>query len=304
MIDPVLGAARLLQFTSALLLFGATLFRLQVQRTGTDDTAAAPALYRWLLPSAALIGALSGLAWLSAEAQSLTDDWSAVGDVITGTSLGRILALRSALFASALVLYPLIPGGHPRWVILGAIGATATASCAWTGHGASGSGAAGLLHQAADVLHLLAAGVWIGALVDLSLLVLHHGTPGIGVTRRLTRGLLNFSVIGPVVVAVLVLSGVLNSGFLLGPEYRAALFTAYGLVLLVKVALFGGMLALAALNRLRLTPRLQTALDTGTGTDLAVHALRWSLLTETALALLVLAAVALLGMLVPPASGI
>ena len=300
MIDPVLGAARLLQFASVLVLFGAALFRLQAQRTGAEaGPAPASALYRWLLPSAALMGAASGLAWLSAEAHSLTDDWSAVGDVITGTSLGRILALRSALLISALVLYPLIPGGRPRWLILGAIGAAATASCAWTGHGAEGSGAAGVLHRGADVLHLLAAGIWLGALADLSILV--SGSRAAGVTRRLMHGLLDFSAVGPAVVAMLVLSGIINSGFLIGSAYKAAVFTAYGLVLLLKVVLFGLMLALAAANRLRLTPRLRTALDTGTGADLAVRALRWSLLTETTLALLVLAAVALLGMLVPPA---
>jgi putative copper resistance protein D len=94
------------------------------------------------------------------------------------------------------------------------------------------------------------------------------------------------------VVATLVLSGILNPGFL------SSLKTAYGQVLLVKLVLFGAMLFLAVANR-RHTPRLSAALDSVTGLKIAVGALRRTLLAETALAILVLAAVAWLGTLSP-----
>ena len=69
-----------------------------------------------------------------------------------------------------------------------------------------------------------------------------------------------------------------------------------GKTLLVKLALFAGMLMLAALNRFQLTPAL-------TGTSIlstTLRHLRLSLVTETLLALLVIAAVAVLGTLPPP----
>jgi putative copper resistance protein D len=59
------------------------------------------------------------------------------------------------------------------------------------------------------------------------------------------------------------------------------------------------MLLLAAANRFRLTPRLAARLDSTDGLESVVAALRLSLLSETALAILVLAAVAWLGTLSP-----
>ena len=63
--------------------------------------------------------------------------------------------------------------------------------------------------------------------------------------------------------------------------------------------MFASMLLLAAANRFWLTPRLSARLDSTSGLESAVAALRLSLLTETALAILVLAAVAWLGTLAP-----
>jgi putative copper resistance protein D len=62
------------------------------------------------------------------------------------------------------------------------------------------------------------------------------------------------------------------------------------------------MLALAASNRWRLTPRLQAALASSGAIGPALRALRASLFAETALAFLVLAIVAVLGILEPPVS--
>ncbi|HTY50701.1 MAG TPA: CopD family protein, partial [Steroidobacteraceae bacterium] len=118
------------------------------------------------------------------------------------------------------------------------------------------------------------------------------------------RGLVRFSSLGPWVVAVLALTGVINAWALIGPaSWRAILGTQYGLVLLAKLLLFAGMLVFAAHNRLRLTPGLEAALAAAAGSGPALRALRASLLAETVLAVLVLAAVAWLGTLEPPSGG-
>ncbi|MFX6794075.1 copper resistance protein CopD, partial [Acinetobacter baumannii] len=52
------------------------------------------------------------------------------------------------------------------------VGATiAVATLAWTGHGAMDDGAIGWFHLMADIVHLLAAGAWLGAIVSLLLLL-------------------------------------------------------------------------------------------------------------------------------------
>jgi putative copper resistance protein D len=103
------------------------------------------------------------------------------------------------------------------------------------------------------------------------------------------------------VVAILLVSGFVNSWFLIGAAPWRTLFrSTYGLVLTAKVALFGLMLALAAMHRYRTVPALQI---TATGvTQLApnLRRLQTSLSAETVLALLVLAAAAVLGTLEPP----
>ena len=49
--------------------------------------------------------------------------------------------------------------------------AVALASLAWSGHGAASEGFRGTVHLVADIVHLLAAGVWVGPLFALGLLL-------------------------------------------------------------------------------------------------------------------------------------
>jgi copper resistance protein D len=101
-----------------------------------------------------------------------------------------------------------------------------------------------------------------------------------------------------------------NSWFLIGlGQWRAVFTTAYGLTLVFKLILLGLMLLLAAGNRFFLSPRLGYIVghrENGAdlkGLKMPLQALRRNVLTETMLALLVLAAVAFLGTLEPPIAG-
>jgi hypothetical protein len=75
----------------------------------------------------------------------------------------------------------------------------------------------------------------------------------------------------------------------------------YGRLLLAKLAVFVGMVGLAAANRYRLTPGLAKGLAQGDPAS-ALHALRLSLLVETAAGLVVLLLVSMLGVLAPVAA--
>src|SRR3546814_19069319 len=77
--------------------------------------------------------------------------------------------------------------------------------------------------------------------------------------------------------------------------------SAYVQLLLIKLVLFGLMLALAASNRFSLPPALATGIEDG-NIEGAVLRLRRSLWLEGGAAVLILALVAWLGTLLPPAS--
>ena len=196
----------------------------------------------------------------------------------------------------------LITDGSPSGVPEAA--GVAMASLAWTGHGAMDEGRAGWLHLVADILHLIAAGAWVGALLGLVLLLARPAERVDSDHLRLThRALHGFGTVGTVVVATIVLTGLINSWLLVGPDNVLTLGTnLYGRLLLIKLALFGAMLGLASLNRFRLTPQFERSIAADDH-HRALSSLRVSLGVETASVVVILAIVAWLGTLAPPASG-
>jgi putative copper resistance protein D len=102
-----------------------------------------------------------------------------------------------------------------------------------------------------------------------------------------------FSMLGTICVGAILVTGGINSWFLVG-NIPALIGTAYGRLLLVKIALFVAMVAIAAFNRYRLTPLIRAP---GTA---ALPMLRRNALIEVTLGLAILMIVAVLGTL-PPA---
>jgi putative copper resistance protein D len=180
------------------------------------------------------------------------------------------------------------------------LGGLTLASFAWSGHGAAGDGPGGAVHLIADLIHLWAAGVWIGALAVLAALLADARRQEDPVRlSALHGGLEGFSGIGTAVVAALVATGLVNSWFLIGPSHVTAMLgSPYGLLLIAKLLVFTGMLGLAAANRFLLTPRLASALTSG-GTGQAIAALQRSVAIESLAAVAVIALVSALGTIAP-----
>ena len=108
--------------------------------------------------------------------------------------------------------------------------------------------------------------------------------------------------IGTAVVGTIVVTGLVNGWMLIGIGNVTALATTlYGRLLLAKLALFVAMLALASLNRFRLTPAFEASIVDADHAR-ALGALRASLVVETACIVAILGLVAWLGTLAPPAS--
>ncbi len=306
MLEPAVIVLRLLQFAGATVLFGSSLFLLYALPRVGVGSAQQLSWPRTLLAWAAggvLIASLLGLlAHTSILAGSVAEGLKleSLSAVMTTMSMGPSTAVRASASALALIFLSVRRPDRASWWACAGAGALIAASFAWMGHGAATDGTAGLLHLAADILHTLAAGAWIGALVAFFLL-LPPRTASADLDAVLHKALQGFSGIGSALVAVLIASGLANSWFLVGPSRIAGLWTTpYGQLLSIKLALFTGMLVLAAVNQFRLTPALGAKLaGEGSSSGDALATLRRSVVLETALAFVVLAVVAWLGTLAP-----
>lgn len=295
-------------YVDLMLLFGLPLFGLYSLRRAERQSVLP---FRALIAGLAVLGlALSalGIAALTAAMAGVSlsgIDRETLSMVITQTSIGTAWQVRTAALLMTLGFAWAAgqrTGAAPFAVMTGAAG-IALASLAWTGHGAASEGRGGLVHLWADIFHLLAAGAWIGGIAAFGWLLLRPLAAMTEDHLRLShRALDRFSVIGSIVVGVIVASGLVNSYMLVGPMHVLELpFTRYGQLLLIKLALFAAMVALAAANRFRLTPALETALAHGDAVS-AVAALRRSMAWEAGAALAILGLVAWMGMLAPPMS--
>jgi putative copper resistance protein D len=174
------------------------------------------------------------------------------------------------------------------------------ASLAWAGHGAAAEDVPlDALHLPADILHLLAAGAWLGALLPLVTLLAQtcreHSPPAVSVARAAT---LRFSVLGISSVGTLLVTGVVNTWFLSG-NVPALLGTLYGQLLLLKIVLFAAMIAAAGVNQRRLLPCLADAASSAAVCLQAIRQVRINASLEASLGIFVLAIVGIIGVLPP-----
>lgn len=220
--------------------------------------------------------------------------------ILTGTHVGIAWTVRISAFVVCVALAVAKCSMTPRFIGLTTASGVALATLAWSGHGAMDDGARGYIHLTSDIAHLWAAGAWIGALLAFVMLAVAKPDSTRSSIDILSRTSSGFARIGTVIVATLIASGAINYVLIAGPSLAPIFTTLYGRLLLGKLALFGGMLVLATANRFRLSPRLEASLATGDSAK-AVEILRNSLFTEAALAVLVLAFVAWLGVLSPSA---
>ena len=310
MIDALTIGIRFALYANLMLLFGLPLFGLYALK-------GAERLHGNVLPLRAFtiwLGLLGiGLSVLSIIAMTASmagvslfeTDRASVAMMIFETPMGHAWQARIAALFGTLCLAVAVGGrNRPTWLFAVSLGAAiALASLAWTGHGAAGEGVVGTRQLIADIAHLLASGAWIGALAALAAMLFHPLTTMTGDHLRLThRALEGFSLAGTVIVALIVVSGLVNSYILVGPANVLTLpSTLYGQLLMAKLALFGVMVALAAANRFRHTPAFEQAIEMGE-TSTAIKVLRRSLFVEASAALSILGLVAWLGTLQPPMS--
>lgn len=304
LLDVTVIGLRVAQYVSASILLGLPAFMLYSRRALEP---AAPGWPRGLTALAAAILAIAALAALVAQTAVMTGSVteavkpSTLTMMMTGTALGPAFAIRAAVAALAAITLLAVRPSTGLWGLAALAGAIACASFAWTGHGATSEGAGHIWHTGADALHAIAAALWVGALAAFLILILRPPGPD-APDQVLARTLSGFAGLGTIAVGTLLITGLANTFFLVGPERLGQLTTTpWGQLLLIKLVLFSAMLALAAANRFHLTPALATAIGQ-TDHPGRRAAMRLSLMTEFALGIGVLWIVAVMGTLMPPAA--
>jgi putative copper resistance protein D len=146
------------------------------------------------------------------------------------------------------------------------------------------------------VVHLLAAGLWLGGLVPLRWFLRRARATRDAATITLARDAVrHFSRMGYAAVALIAFTGAIN-GILLVGGTGAMLRTPYGRLLAVKLLLFSAMVVVALVNRFRLAPRISCD-------PAAFGALCRSVALEQGLGLAILAVVSVLGTWPPAIHG-
>lgn len=267
-------------------VFGAgaaiALLALPLGREAAAATAAfARAMLSASLPAAGLRLVATGLeaSGLPVSALLGVEPWRAA------LATGIVPALATSAAGAVLLLASTGRPGRPAFLstVLGLL--LAAGGFGLTGHTATAPPAA--LFAPALVLHLLLAMVWLGGLLPLAF-SLRHDPPGIAraVLERFSDRML---AVVPLLLAI---------GMVLAmrqvPDGAALLESAWGRILLVKLAFLLGLLAIAAVNRFRLVPRLEA------GDQVARAWLRRLLALDLGLALLLITATAGLGTTPPP----
>ncbi len=314
MADPLLYA-RAIHFAATMLVAGVVLFAVFIAALawrGAAGTGAVAIKVRARLAVIAWIGlalaVISGAAWLVLTAAAMSDQQATrvFGDgvlwiVLSQTTFGRAWLLRFVVACALAATLPALlsprdrksPGIEAAATILAAAFA---GSLAWSGHAVGGLGGEAIVHPVADVLHLIAAAAWVGALLPLIVLFAAAGADDASLAMARTATT-RFSILGIVSVGTLLVTGIVNTFYLAG-RVPALLHTDYGRLLLIKIALFLAMVAIAAVNRFQLTPRLLQEASIAASRD-ALRRLRRNAAIEASAGATVIAIVAALGTMAP-----
>ena len=114
-------------------------------------------------------------------------------------------------------------------MVLLALSGMALASLSWNGHAAAGDGFGGTLRLLAGIVHLLAAGAWVGAIAAILQLALRpQGLRLRERTYELWRAAHGFALPGTVIVALLAMTGTYTYVDL-GGSVQTLTGTAHGL---------------------------------------------------------------------------
>ena len=325
LVSALMAVDRLVVTTGLLVLLGGAGF-LAVARLPTPAWPLTPRVEGrawWLLQVAwwaTLVATLAGLLlhgpFTAGLPLSRTLDATLLTQTV-GTRFGGIWAVRVLLLLLLVAVLRVWVQGvaawrrTSAWVAVGVLAAALMATPALSGHAAAGPDAA--VGAVVGVVHFSAAAVWFGGLVLLGTCVLPRAE--MGQLQAVPR----FSSAAFTAMVVILGTGMVQSWRQVG-SLQALGETAYGRLLVAKVAVFLLLIAVAARSRVLVRRQLTARASVGAAAphqqaaDAApahlshhdvesVWLLRRLVLAEVIIALVVLAVTALLGITTPPTTG-
>ncbi len=288
-LETVFGAVRGLHYLALLLVIGSVFFRLLVFR-GERSWPTQVLFWASLLGlGASAAGLLLQSDLVSGVGLGSTFDSSVISSLFD-TKVGDVWGVRVGLWLALMLLFSWRGLPSPlRALLIGALTVGLVATLPSGGHATTHSPEGVLI--TADVIHVVAAGAWLGALILLLAVYWPRSSDengegaGIAATRRFSRLALP-------AVLILLSAGLLQSWFYLDKSIAELFSSAYGFLLLAKLGLLGGIIALGATNRNRLADAAGSS----------ASSLKKVMRAEVVLAVLVLGVTAALVRSSPPAS--
>lgn len=281
-------------------LFGLVAFSLYALKDDERDLAPVLPMRAFILSLSAIGLMLSaiGICVLAAEMSGMVLfdlDHETLSIIMFETDIGTACVVRMAALATAFIAASLLKTRPVAMLSLACFASgLALATLVWTGHAGASEGLNGSIHRLSDIIHMLAAGVWIGGI--LAFAVLLSNATNLTLTQR---ALEQFAQVGTTTVMLIIATGLINSQLLIGLDRIDALIsTSYGQLLTFKMVLFIALLGLAAVNRWRLTPALRTTSLIG-NPAIALAKLQHRVMLEAGVMAVILGLVAWLGTLEP-----
>ncbi len=246
--------------------------------------------------TAVVVAALTAAMALPLQAAALGSGWPDASDpkmlraVLLDSPVG--LALQVQAVAGVLLLLAFALPANWRMAALAVAAAVGLGALALTGHASMAEGPQRVIHRANDIVHLLSAGAWLGALIPFVVVLRMLAVPGLheaaGVALR------RFSLAGHGAVFLVLATGMVNSWLILG-RLPTDWSSPYQLLLSLKIIVVCAMTGLAVVNRYVFVP------DIGDHPEATVQAIRLASVIEILLGMAAIGLVAVFGTLDPAA---
>lgn len=298
----IVAAARWAQFGALFVLFGLFLFPIYTARAvRAPRNERLESSTRKTIATAGMVQALSILAWVMASIADMGDGWASLVDAgflkafFFDTSFGHLwlarLLMTATLAGTLIWTSKRLPAADAATTVALFLVGALLVSQAGVGHPASLPEGERLLVVVGYAFHILGAAAWIGGLWPLRALLAE-----LMIDNRIRPYLLfvlgRYAIMASVAVVLVLVGAATNIRLQLG-SFDPGAISVWAWAAAFKILLFGVLIAIAYSNRFVLTPLLVTR-----PADASRTLLR-NIVTDQGLALAILAAASVMGIVSP-----
>lgn len=221
--------------------------------------------------------------------------------MIFGTDIGFPFIVRTGLLVAGLAAILALRSRRAALVFAAGCYGSALVTLGWSGHAAATEGGLGQIHRLNNGIHLVSAGLWLGAIGWFLVLTFRcYKDPDETQAHAVLKAMHAFAPMGISLVALVAVTGTFNSHLIFGlPNVAATLATPYGILLAIKSALVVAMIAFGA-HHARVIRGASRSVGHLVASPAKPLATLWrTLLAEFLLGLLIIGLVAVFGSMSP-----